>query len=203
MKRSKIDLLLQLAFVEGAITTHGLYEKSVAGKKPEMLSSSASKAALARKLEAALAKKAAIAKAPLTVGTFLRKAREEQALKPEELFSRFGISPNMYKMLERDRVSPLKISSESWIKIQRLFQLPFETLEEMIRRTYQLVFFRASFRTTLARYDGRKNKAKKGSALEQAAEELYARASLALPKKEQETLDELLSAIKHKKPARS
>jgi transcriptional regulator with XRE-family HTH domain len=199
MKRTRTDLLLQLAFVEGTMTTHGLYEKTAARKKPEALSSPEAKAAMVRKLEAALAKKAALAKAPLTLGLFLRNAREEQSLKPEEIFGRLGISSNLYKLLERDKISPLKIAPESWIKMQQLFKLPFEALEEMIRRTFQLVFFRPSFRTTLARYDGRKKKASKGSVLERAAEELYARASLTLPRQEEEKISQLLAAIKRKR----
>jgi hypothetical protein len=84
-------------------------------------------------------------------------------------------------MLERDRISPLKVSLASWKKMRQFFQIPLNVLEDMIRRTHQLVYFRASFRTTLARYDARKNKKMKTATLEKAAEELFARATLPLP----------------------
>jgi hypothetical protein len=58
-----------------------------------------------------------------------------------------------------------------------------------------LVYFRASFKTTLARYDAQKNRKMKAATLERAAEELFARAALHLPRKEQEKLDALLHAL--------
>jgi hypothetical protein len=195
MKPDVVDLLLQLAFLEGKITTHGLYEQTVAQRRPIVQPTDAARNALLQQLEAALASSRSSATAPLTVGAYLRGLRRHQALQPQEVFSRLGITSNIYKLLEHDRISPLKISLDSWRKIRRFFQIPVAALEEMIRRTHQLVYFRASFRTTLARYDSRKKKKIKVATLEKAAEELFARATLPLPKKEQERLDEFLSAL--------
>lgn len=195
MKRDRVDLLIQLAFVEGEITTHGLYEKVVARRKVTEHSSAPAKARLLQRLEAALLQREEKAP-PFTVGGVLRRVRRRHALRSLDISSRLGIRPNMYRMLERDRLSPLKISAESWKRLLDLCQIPFDELEKLIRRAHQLVYFRASFRTTLARYDGRRSRGKRALILEHAAEELYAKAELSLPAKEQEKLTLLLEAIK-------
>lgn len=195
MKRDAVDFLIQLAFVEGEITTHGLYEKVVARRKVTERSSAPAKARLLQRLEAALLQREEKAP-PFTVGGVLRRVRRRDALRSLDMCSRLAIRPNLYRMLERDRLSPLKISTKSWRRVMDLCQIPFDELEQLIRRTHQLVYFRASFRTTLARYDGRRSRGKRAIILEQAAEELYARAELSLPAKEQEKLNLLLEAIR-------
>ena len=197
MKRDDIDILLQLAYLEGMINTRGAYEKSVLKKKtPRSLVPDSRRIALQERLESALAGGWVAADAPLTVGAFLRSVRSEQSLRPAEIFSRIGISQNIYRMLEQDRISPLKISSSSWNRLGRFFDLSADVLVEMIRRTHQLVFFRPSFRTTLARYDARKKKGLKASTIEHAATELYTKAKLSLPQEEEAKLRELLESIK-------
>ncbi len=197
MKRDDIDILLQLAFLEGRINTRGAYEKSVLRKKVQPLVPNLKRMMLQERLEAALAGGTKAAEVHLTVGAFLRSVRSEQSLRPAEIFSRIGISQNIYRMLEQDRVSPLKISSVSWNRLRAFFDLSADVLVEMVRRTHQLVYFRPSFRTTLARYDVRKKKGVKASAIEQAATELYTKAKLSLPREEEAKLEELLESIKH------
>jgi len=196
MKRDDIDMLLQLAYLEGIINTRGAYEKSVLKKKAQALVRDSGRMALQERLELALTSGVKAADAPLTVGAFLRNVRSEQSLRPAEIFFRVGISQNIYRMLEQDRISPLKISSLSWNRLRRFFDLSADMLVEMIRRTHQLVYFRPSFRTTLARYDARKKKGLKSSAIEQAATELYTKAKLSLPHEEEAKLKELLESIK-------
>lgn len=194
MKRDRVDKLLQLAYVEGQIRTHRAYEQSVLRKRPGLKLSGVSKALLQQKLEKALDSKAQKS-VPLTVGTFLKGIRSEQVLKSREVFSRLGLSQNIYRMLEEDRISPLKISVESWTRLRTFFNLSVDDLVEMIRRTHQLVFFRPAFRTTLARYDVRKGKKTKATTLERAATELYTRAKLDVPDNEKRQLDELIKSI--------
>ncbi len=195
MNRNILDLLLQLGYLEGRITTHGLYEKSVLRKQPRAVASPAAKQALVKRLEAALALVGKEQREAPTVGSFLRAVRQEQSLDARELSTRLGLSANHYKLVERDRLSPLKIHAETWQKFIQLFSLPFGVFEEMVRRTHRLVYFRASFHTTLARYDGRKSKTKRSVTLEQAAEELYARAHLPVPPEEEIKLNLLLNTI--------
>jgi transcriptional regulator with XRE-family HTH domain len=195
MNQDILDFLLQLGYLEGRITTHGLYEKSVLRKQPKAVTSLAAKRTLVQRLEAALASAGKEPGAVLTVGLYLRSVRQEQSLDVRELSTRLGLSANHYKLVERDRLSPLKVPADSWQKFIRLFSLPFEVFEEMVRRTHRLVYFRASFQTTLARYDGRKSKTKRSVTLEQAAEELYARAHLPVPPEEEIKLHLLLNNI--------
>jgi hypothetical protein len=98
-------------------------------------------------------------------------------------------------MLEQDRLSPLKISVVSWRRLIKFFDVPTDMLAEMIRRTYQLVFFAPSYRTTLARYKQEKSRAKKFQVLEAAAKELYARADLVLPAGEEQKLSDFIKTI--------
>lgn len=195
MKRDVIDTLLQLAFLEATITTHGLYEKAVGGKNPLRNSSPAARAGLQAKLEVALLRREEMREVPLTVGAYLRRSRSERSLAPHDIFSRLEISANVYRMLERDGISPLKIPVASWRKMRQLFDLSADVLIGMIRCTHQLVWFRPSFRTTLARYDARKNKAMKASTLEEAARELYLKAALPIPAEEVEKLSSFFKAL--------
>ncbi len=194
MKRDRIDKLLQLAYLEGQVHTRKAYERSILTKRVAAKVSVASKTALLQKLEQSLARSHEHA-APLTVGAFLKGMRSERLLRSWDIFSRIGLTQNIYRMLEEDRISPLKISVESWKRLRTLFNLSIDDLVEMIRRTHQLVFFRPSFRTTLARYDARKNRNMKAATLERAATELYTRARLAVPDDEQRQLDELIKGI--------
>jgi transcriptional regulator with XRE-family HTH domain len=194
MKRDRIDKLLQLAYLEGEVHTRKAYERAVAARRPTVKVSEASKVALQRRLEQAL-ERSAQQEVPLTVGAFLKSVRSDQSLRPQEIFSRLGISQNIYRMLEQDRISPLRVSAESWKRLRSFFNLSVDELVEMIRRTHQLVFFRPAFRTMLARYDAKKNKKMKASTLEKAATELYTRAQLAVPEDEKARLNTLIKAI--------
>jgi transcriptional regulator with XRE-family HTH domain len=194
MKHDRIDKLLQLAYLEGELRTRKAYEKAVSARAVAVKASEASREALVRRLEQVLGRQAE-QDVPLTVGAFLKGLRSSQSLKPQEVFGRIGVPQNIYRMLEEDRISPLRISVESWKRLRTLFNLSIDELVEMIRRTHQLVFFRPAFRTTLARYDKRKNRAMKASSLEKAAKELYTRARLPLPADETEKLENLIKAI--------
>jgi transcriptional regulator with XRE-family HTH domain len=196
MKRDRIDMLLQLAFLENAITTHGLYEIAAGKRKPIVKASSAARNNLQKRLEQALSAKAVEQESPVTVGMFLRQWRLKQSLRPQEMFARLGISANLYNMLEHDRISPLKISVAAWKRLRSLFRIPTEELAEMIRKTHQLVWFRPSFRSTLARYDSRKNRAMKASTLQRATEQMYTRAALEIPADEERKLRKLIAELK-------
>jgi hypothetical protein len=195
MKRDIADKLLQLAFLEGAITTRRGYENSVAKKSTQVPLPEEKQTTLLRRLEQAL-KKSRHAEQPLTVGGFLQQVRVERSIRSQEISSRVGLSSNIYRMLEHDRISPLKISADVWKRIRTLFNLSVDDLVEMVRRTHQLVFFRPSFRTTLARYDARKNKKMKSATLEKAAAEMFTRAKLKLPKEEEARLERLIGSIR-------
>jgi transcriptional regulator with XRE-family HTH domain len=195
MKRNSIDRLIQLAFLKGDITTHGLYEQTAVRRHPKTSASANARRELLEKLEAGLKARQTTIAAPFTLGSFLRKAKTEHSFTTGEIVSKVGISANIYRMLEQDRLSPLKISVVSWRRLIRFFDVPTDMLAEMIRRTYQLVFFAPSYRTTLARYKQGKSRAKKFQVLEAAARELYARADLVLPAEEEQKLSDFIKTI--------
>lgn len=198
MKRDEVDLMIQLAFVEGKITTHGLYERSVAKRIPAQCFSADDKTRVAGELHKEVMRRRE-REPPLTVGALLHCLRRCRNLRLPEMSSLLAIPPNLYRMMERDRISPLKCSPETWRRIRDLCRIPGNELEHLIRRTHQLVLYRASFRTTLARYDGRRNKKQRSDVLERAAEELYARADLPIPFRVEERLESLLRAISQEK----
>lgn len=194
MKHDRVDKLVQLAYLEGEVRTHKAYENAVGARKVSARTSEPTKAELVQRLERAL--EAGVQKqVPLTVGAFLRDVRDRQSLRTQEIFPRLGLTLNIYRMLEQDRISPLKVSAASWKRLCTLLNLSIDDLVEMIRRTHQLVFFRPAFRTTLARYDKRRKRSAKAVTLEKAAVELYTRARLELPQAEQSKLDGLIKAI--------
>lgn len=196
MKADATDILIRLAFVEGKIRTHGAFEEAARKRTSRVKASKASRLALLERLEGALPGASNAADVPLTVGVFLRSLRSGKALTSPEIFKRLGITRNIYRMLEHDRISPLKIAPEVWLRFRRLFQLQAESLAGMVQRTHQLVFFRPAFRSTLARYDGKAKRSAKSRALEQAAAELYTRADLELPPEETGKLEALLRIIR-------
>jgi transcriptional regulator with XRE-family HTH domain len=195
MKHDIVDKLLQLAYLEGAIATRRGYENSVARKTPAVVVSPEKQRSLMARLEQML-EGAKQSDTPLTVGAFLQKARTDASLQSEEIASRIGLSSNIYRMLEHDRISPLKVSVDAWRRLRVLFSISVDELAALVRRTHQLVFFRPAFRTTLARYDARKSAGKKSVTLEKAAAELYTRAKLKLPKEEMARIEKLIGEIR-------
>ncbi|GEM_PF-1957286 len=194
MKNERVDKLIQLAWLEGWISTHGAYEKAIVKRNTKTLVLPNSRAALIERLESALAETKA--DTPLTVGALLRGLRTEHSLRSQEIFSRIGVTQNIYRMMEQDTVSPLKISLEVWKRLIALLNLSVDELAEMIRRTHQLVFFRPMLKGVLARYSSRKKKGMKTSILEKAYSEMYAKANLELPEAEQRRLNYLITTLK-------
>jgi hypothetical protein len=195
MKHDIVDKLLQLAYLEGVIATRRGYENSVARKTPAVVVSPEKQRALMARLEQ-MVEGSKQSDTPLTVGGFLQKARTESSLQSQEIASRIGLTSNIYRMLEHDRISPLKVSVDAWRRLRLLFNISVDELAALVRRTHQLVFFRPSFRTTLARYDARKSVGKKSVTLEKAAAELYTRAKLKLPKEELARIERLIGEIR-------
>ena len=193
MKRDLVNRMIQLAFLEGEITTHGLYEKSVARKAPGNQATPQQAKRLLERLEAALASRKQVQDIPFTIGTYLRKIRAGQSSRTKEFAAHIGITQRTYQLIEDDKISPLKVPVSSWKRMRQFLNLSVQELSDMIRRTYQLVLYQPSFQTTLARY--KHGKGKKSEHLEAAAKELYTRIPLPLSPKEEMKLSELLEAI--------
>lgn len=192
MTKDKIDRILQLAWLEGWINTRGAYEKSLL--KTEPVSISVDTDALIGRLEQSLAD--AKSEQLLTVGQMLRSIRSDHKLRAEELFSRLGLTQNIYRLVERDAISPLKLPVDVWRKILQVLVLSVDELAAMIRRTHQLHVYRASFSGVLARYDSRKNKGMKKTTLERAYSELYTKAALKMPEEDEKKLTALIDSLR-------
>lgn len=195
MKRDLVDKLIQIAYLEGVITTHGLYEQVAGRRKTTSVAAAASKKRLIERLEKALRGDTRLQEEYLTIGGFLKTLRSGTSVGSQEIFTRLGVSRNLYRMIEHDRVSPLRIPVNVWRRFQGIFNLPVDALAGMIRRTYQLVLFRPAFNSTLARYDARKSKPVKRRTVELAATELFVRARFELSAEEEKKIQELVDSI--------
>ncbi len=192
MQRDSIDRLLQVAWLEGWVPTHGAYEKKLSKFGPDE-SHSSHDALVARLVEAQDALRPPV---PITIGSLLRSLRSDQRLRMEEVFLRIGVSRNIYRMIEQDAISPLKISLDVWRRMIKFLSLSADDVEAMVRRTHQLVLYRPSFREVLARYRSR-HAGKKRQEMEEAYAELYAKAILPIPKSEEKRLAELIEDLSH------
>jgi hypothetical protein len=188
-----VDRLLRLAFLEGHVNTRGAWETAVSGRTVSEKVSPDHAARLEEKLVAALA--ASVSGDLLTVGTYLRSVHRGAGIGLQKLPSRLGVTGNVYRMLEHDRISPLRIPPEVWRRFQTLWNIPFDVLEGMLRRSHQLVYFRPSYRATLARYRHGERAARRTVAMQQAVMELYARARLELPPEEERKMKALLDEV--------
>lgn len=193
MRDHPVDLLLRLAFLEGAVHTRGAYERAVLRRRAEEMIPAARAQRLEERLAGALVPGGA--DDLLTAGSFLISLRRRRSLRIASITRHLGLTGNIYRMLERDRISPLKIAPEVWKSIGLLGDLTAGMLEEMIRRTHGLVYFRPSYRATLARYRRSSTPGTRAGAVEQAARELYARALLPLPPAEEERMREFLRSV--------
>ncbi len=193
--RHPIDILLQLAFLEGVISTHGAYEMALRRRPVSVDPDAVPDRALEDRLVAALVSPGAPGR--VTVGTVVEQLRKRRGMDPREFGKTLGLSASMVHLLERDRISPLKLPLAFWRTLRAVLEIDIVEFSEMIRRTHRLVFFGPALRGTLARRrkHERKNDARGGDALEEAARELLTRAELPLPPAEEARLQELLESL--------
>ncbi len=195
MTHDLLDVVLRLAYAEGAIELHGAYERAVEHRGRAQVSSREGRERMLRHLEKALSTGPGCAAIPMTVGMYLQSTSKDGTFNAVEIAQRLHLTRNMYRMMERDRISPLEVPGDAWRRFRDLFKLSTESLEEMLLRTHGLVFFQHSFRSTLARYPSGSSRKARAEVLHQAAVELYARADLPLPPVEKERLCRLFALI--------
>jgi hypothetical protein len=188
-----VDEILRVAFLEGVVHTRGAWERAVARRSGHVTVAPDTAALLEQRLVHAMA--GSIRAELLTVGTFLQHTRTQAAGDAEVVAPELGLTRNIYRLLEHDRISPLRIRPEVWRRIRLQWNIPCEVLEGMLRRTHQLVFFRPSYRATLARYRPAGGTTRRSSAMQKAATELYTRARLELPPEAEKRLQELIRAV--------
>lgn len=195
MKRHPVDNLLQIAFLEGAIGTHGAYETAVRRRVPDPDGPGSHDPALEDRLVAAA--RALVPSSRLTIGSYLNAVRRDPSESEARRFGeRLGITTAMVRLLERDRLSPLRLPASVWRILGRTFGLGLPELREMIRRTHQVVVFGPAVRGTLARRrKGKQDRRANRNALEAVAREMLARADLRLPAGEESRLRSLLEDL--------
>jgi len=187
---ANVDTLIRLAWLEGMVQTHGAYERAVLQRKEALSVSPAQQAQLVERLQGALQERR-----PLTVGSLLRSVRSNNKLVPHDVFTRIGVSRNIYTLMEQDAISPLKIPAAVWQRLMALLKIALPDMATLLRRTVQLTAYRPHFSGMLARYKGIKG-GKKLTALEKAFAELYARADLELPPEHEQALEKLLEELR-------
>jgi hypothetical protein len=193
-----VDRLLQLAFLEGEITTRGLYER-IALRRPEEwgVDNSVRTATLGKLFrEIDVFTQSVPSK---TVGEFLRQQRMRHQVSLSFVQRRLAVPGLAYRMIENDSISPLKVPLKTWKRIRDLWKVPWKELEVMIRATHYLTVFRPSYKGTLLRYRKKTGSTYPPDARVSAARELYLRARLPLPARERESIENLLSELKRPK----
>jgi hypothetical protein len=197
MKKDALDRLIQLAFLEGTVQTHGAWENNVLRTDPRYRSTAASRRRLVERLDAALEVRPSPTLLPETVGAFLRRTLGGKAPALRALAQRLRLTEATVRLLEQDRISPVKVSAERWRTFMEGFSLSASEIAGMLMRTHQAVVFRPAVRTALARYRsaGARGKGGKSAALEAAAAELYTRAGVRLPPAEEKKIRKLLHEI--------
>lgn len=187
-----VDRLLQLAFLEGSVTTHGLYEKVVLRRPEAVRGGDSVRGATLRRLIEILPQPSA----PKTIGEFLRDERKRRSVPLSLIQRRLGMPDLAYKMLENDSISPLKVPRNTWRRVKDLWKVPWREMEAMIRASHYLTVFRPSYKGTLLRYRRKTNSTYPMDARFSAARELYLRAKLPLPAREQLSIEKYLSELK-------
>jgi hypothetical protein len=198
MKNDALDRLIRLAFLEGTIQTHGAWETNAARMAVRTHATPAVRQRLIGRLEAALGAPPAHDVLPETIGSYLRRTLGGKAAGLRSLATRLGLTEATVRLLEQDRISPVKVSAERWRAFMQTFSLGATEFAGMLLRTHQAVVFRPAVRTALARYRGGSTRGGKGGksvALEGAAAELYTRAGVPLPPAEEKKIRKLIEEI--------
>ena len=195
MNRTPIDTLLQLAFVEGRTVTRWYYGRSLARRTVAGVCSPASRRRLIRSLEGLLKRREVSDFSLPTVGAFLLTMRAGQSLRPRQIFSRLGLSKEVYQLLEGDRISPLAISPECWRRLRELFSLETERLHGMIRHTHELYYFGPSFVVPVVSSGGRGHRVWNGNVIGRPSLSCSSAEIPALPDDELARLESFLKSI--------
>lgn len=189
-----VNRLIRLAFLEGAISTRGLYERTILKREEADIKENPPQVMTLRKLfrefdDAGLP-------TGRTAGEFLRQMRLRQGLTAVAAHRLLDIPLLTYRMLENDSVSPTNVPLSAWKKIKAMGKIPWAQLEELIRASHYLMVFRPSYKGTLLRYRKKTSHPYPPDARVSAARELYLRARLPLPPFETQSIDRYLTELR-------
>lgn len=192
-KRYPVNRLIRLAFLEGAISTRGLYEKIVLTREEADMKENPPQATFRK-----LFREFDDAGLPTgrTAGEFLRQIRLQQGLTAFAAHRLLDIPLLTYRMLENDSVSPMNVPLSAWKRVKAMGKISWVQLEELIRASHYLMVFRPSYKGTLLRYRKKTSHPHPPDARVSAARELYLRARLPLPPFETQSIERYLRELR-------
>jgi hypothetical protein len=200
MKRDLVDLILQLTYLEGRITTKGLIEKVMMKRAPVDRMSIQKTEQLHDRLIALLDERKTFeaTKGALTLGEYLTHEIASRARKPEAIVlasiaKKSGIAVSQLTRLCRDTLSPLEIPAKAMNVLLRHYALPLQAAVRLIQNSIRCANLSPSLASTLARYDARYNR-HKSKAMQKAVRELFVKADIHISPNLQERINEY---VKH------
>lgn len=196
MKRDPIDLILQLAYLDGRITTKGLIEKTVMKGTPAAKMSAPKTEVLRQRLELFMdeRKTQEATKGALTLGEYITQEISDRARKPEAVLlpsiaKRAGIAVSHLTRLCRDTLSPLEIPADAMNVLLHYFELPSHAASRLIINSIRCSSLSPSLASTLARYDAKHNRYKSKS-MQKAVRELFVKAEIHISPDQQERIND-------------
>ncbi len=198
MKRDSIDLILQLAYLDGRITTRGLIEKVVMKRAPVERISAQKLEQLHNRLVAILdeRKAAQATKGALTLGEYITRevithARKKESVVLASMAKKAGIAVSQLTRLCRDTLSPLEIPANAMNLLLHYLSLPSQAAVVLIKNSIRCANLNPSLASTLARYDAKQNR-HKSKEMQKAVRELFVKADIHISPDRQEQINEYI-----------
>ncbi len=198
MKHDRADIILQLAYLEGKITTRGLAEQVVMRSRPAEKMSDETAGKIHSRLCAALDERFAVeaAKGALTLGEYVSAEIEAAPGRKKEsamyvLAEKAGCTIDEISRLCRDEMSPVELGARRINLLLRFLELPLRTATMLLKNSIRCARLAPSLASTLARYDSRRG-GRKPTAMRRAVRELYIKADLDLSPAEEQETDEFI-----------
>ena len=200
MKRDLIDLIIQLAYLDGRITTKGLIEKVMMKRTPVERVSTQKVEQLHDRLVAVMdeRKTAEATKGALTLGEYLTHEIITRAGKPESVVltsiaRKVGIAVSQMTRLCRDTLSPLEIQANAMNTLLRYLALPSQAAVVLIKNSIRCASLSPSLASTLARYDAKYGR-HKSKVMQKAIRELFVKADIHISPAQEQRINEY---VKH------
>jgi len=196
MKRDRIDTILQLAYLDGKITTKGLIEKVVMRRQPGEKMSDEKTEQLHIRLCAALEERhtSEAMKGALTLGEYISNEVSDHPASDRRsvlsvLAKKAGCTVTQISDLCRDRLSPLEIAADGMKALLQHMKIPSPAAVVLLQNSIRCSYLELSLASTLARYDSSKG-GRKSQAMRRAVRELYIKAEVVLPQAEEQRIND-------------
>ena len=196
MKRDPIDIVLQLAYLDGRISTRGLIEKSVMKGTPPVKIPVRRTEKLLGQLEDIVDERKTLqaTKGAITLGEYITEELAGRPRRPESVLlvsiaRKAGMAVSQLTRLCRDTLSPLEIPVKSMNALLRHFALPLGAAERLLRNSIRCAAMSPSLSSTLARYDNRDHRGK-SKVMQKAVRELFVKSRIQITEDQQERIND-------------